>query len=55
MWRRERTRAVRVDLFGGAPDDADAKAPSAEASGAEAPAAEALDAEIRGISRVLAA
>ncbi|MGA5468903.1 DNA glycosylase AlkZ-like family protein [Streptomyces arboris] len=40
-WRRERTRAVDVDLFGGAPDDADAKAPSAEASGAEAPAAEA--------------
>ncbi|MEU8625651.1 winged helix DNA-binding domain-containing protein [Streptomyces sp. NPDC048669] len=64
VWRRDRTRAVALDLFDAAPDDAGAKAPNAEAPDAEAPDAkapdwkslnaEALDAEVRDISRFLA-
>ncbi|WP_327349235.1 MULTISPECIES: winged helix DNA-binding domain-containing protein [unclassified Streptomyces] len=50
VWRRDRTRAVVLDLFDGAPADAGGKAPNVEALNAEA-----LDAEIRDISRFLAA
>ncbi|MFF1745712.1 winged helix DNA-binding domain-containing protein [Streptomyces mirabilis] len=66
VWRRDRARAVALDLFDGAPDDAGAeealdaaasgvKALDAKAPGVTAPDAQALDAEIRDISRFLAA
>ncbi|MFF3175050.1 winged helix DNA-binding domain-containing protein [Streptomyces sp. NPDC057900] len=49
VWRRDRSRAVALDLFGAAPDGTGVKAPDSQA-----PHTAGLDAEVRDISRFLA-